>query len=54
VHLRVAIGEPIEVRGRGRVEDEHCVRSLRREVEGALHELLEEELAQRACFPYGR
>jgi hypothetical protein len=37
---------------RGGVDDEHAVRSLRREGEGALHELFEEELARRARFPY--
>jgi 1-acyl-sn-glycerol-3-phosphate acyltransferase len=52
LRLRVVLGEPIEVAERSG-DDERVVRSLRREVEGAIHELLEEELARRACFPYG-
>jgi hypothetical protein len=50
--FRIMIGEPIDAAGRGGADDEHAVRSLRREVEGALHELFEEELARRARFPY--
>jgi 1-acyl-sn-glycerol-3-phosphate acyltransferase len=50
--LRIMIGEPIGVSGRGAPDEERVVRSLRREVEGAIHELLEEELARRAHFPY--
>jgi 1-acyl-sn-glycerol-3-phosphate acyltransferase len=53
VHVRVCIGEPVEVRGRGDSADERGLRSLRREVEGALHEVFEEELARRVQFPYG-
>lgn len=48
--LRFVVGEPIPTAGDP--EDGATVRRLRREVEGALHELLEEELAQRAGFPY--
>lgn len=46
--LRFVIGEPIPVDGRGR--DDPTVRRLRREVEGALHELIETELARRLGF----
>jgi 1-acyl-sn-glycerol-3-phosphate acyltransferase len=53
VHLRVVLGEPIDVNGRGSADEERAARSIRREVEGAIHELLEEELARRAHFPYG-
>lgn len=49
--LRFAIGEPIRVEQRGSESDARAVRSLRREVEGAIHELLEDELARRAGFP---
>jgi 1-acyl-sn-glycerol-3-phosphate acyltransferase len=52
MRLRVVLGEPIEVAERPG-DSERVVRSLRREVEGAIHELLEEELARRARFPYG-
>lgn len=51
--LRFVVGEPIAVVGRGDVGDMSAVRSLRREVEGALHELIEDELARRAHFPTG-
>jgi 1-acyl-sn-glycerol-3-phosphate acyltransferase len=54
VHLATVIGEPISVENRGRFDDDHAVKSLRREVEGSLHEMLEEELARRAGFAYGR
>jgi hypothetical protein len=53
MRLRVVLGEPVEVAERTG-DGERVVRSLRREVEGAIHELLEEELARRARFPYGR
>lgn len=53
VRLRIVLGERIDVTGRGSADDPHAVRSLRREVEGAIHELIEEELARRAHFPYG-
>lgn len=46
--LRFVVGEPIPVDGR--TEDEATVRRIRREVEGALHELLEIELARRVGF----
>jgi 1-acyl-sn-glycerol-3-phosphate acyltransferase len=52
LRLRVVIGEPIDVAERA-CDPERLVKSLRREVEGAIHELLEEELARRAHFPYG-
>jgi 1-acyl-sn-glycerol-3-phosphate acyltransferase len=52
-HLRFVIGEPIPVEGRGDEHDEHAVRSLRREVEGAIHEMFEDELARRAGFSAG-
>jgi 1-acyl-sn-glycerol-3-phosphate acyltransferase len=51
--LRIVIGEPIDTRMRPDPDEERRARSLRREVEGAIHELLEEELARRAHFPYG-
>jgi 1-acyl-sn-glycerol-3-phosphate acyltransferase len=46
--LRFVIGEPIPVEGR--TEDDLTVRRLRREVEGALHELIETELVRRVGF----
>lgn len=46
--LRFIIGEPIPVEGRA--EDETTLRRIRREVEGALHELIELELARRIGF----
>ena len=46
--LRFVIGEPIPVEDRA--EDDLTVRRIRREVEGALHELIEDELARRAGF----
>lgn len=51
--MHFVIGEPIPVASAsfGSAEDEdHVARRLRREVEGAIHEMLEEELAQRASF----
>lgn len=49
--IRYVIGEPIPVdRCRGE-DDEVAVRRLRREVEGALHEIFEERLASRVGFP---
>jgi 1-acyl-sn-glycerol-3-phosphate acyltransferase len=48
--IRYIIGEPISVdRCRGE-DDEVTVRRLRREVEGALHEIFEERLAKAAGF----
>ena len=35
------------------VDDPATLRHLRREIEGALHELIEEELARRAGFAQG-
>jgi 1-acyl-sn-glycerol-3-phosphate acyltransferase len=49
--LRFVIGEPIPMNGHR--DDEAGARRLRREVEGALHEMLEAELARRAGFAYG-
>jgi hypothetical protein len=46
--LRYVLGEPIPTAGYG--TDEHFVRRLRREVEGALHEMFEDQLAERAQF----
>lgn len=51
--LRIVLGEPIDVVDRQRPDEEATVRSIRREVEGAIHEMIEEELARRAHFPYG-
>jgi 1-acyl-sn-glycerol-3-phosphate acyltransferase len=47
--LRFVVGEPIEppVSPEG-ADDPRVVRHLRREIEGALHEIIEEELARRA------
>jgi 1-acyl-sn-glycerol-3-phosphate acyltransferase len=48
VPLRYVFGEPIDPRlDPAQADDDHVVRSLRREVEGALHEILERELAHR-------
>lgn len=52
-HVRVVIGEPIDVTARVNMDDESSLRSVRREVEGAIHEMLEMELARRVDFPYG-
>jgi 1-acyl-sn-glycerol-3-phosphate acyltransferase len=53
--LRFVIGEPIPVQAEHAEhaehdEQEHHVRRLRREVEGAIHEIFEDELARRAHF----
>jgi 1-acyl-sn-glycerol-3-phosphate acyltransferase len=51
--LRFVIGEPIPVDDAGHVaghDDVHLVRRLRREVEGAIHEIFEDELANRLHF----
>jgi 1-acyl-sn-glycerol-3-phosphate acyltransferase len=47
-HLRFVVGEPIPARGSA--DDMETVKSVRHEVEGALHELLDAELAKRAGF----
>ena len=48
VHVRFVIGEPIApLPDPALADDDHAVRRLRREVEGALHELIELELARR-------
>jgi 1-acyl-sn-glycerol-3-phosphate acyltransferase len=49
--LRYRLGEPISVVGVD-PDDADALHRLRREVEGALHELIEAELADRAGFPY--
>jgi 1-acyl-sn-glycerol-3-phosphate acyltransferase len=51
--FRYVIGEPIPTTAHapGMEHDEGFVRRLRREVEGALHEIFEEELANAAHFP---
>lgn len=50
--LRFVVGEPIPVDAACDAGDEaeHHVRRLRREVEGAIHEMFEDELARRAHF----
>ncbi|HVW24462.1 MAG TPA: 1-acyl-sn-glycerol-3-phosphate acyltransferase [Polyangiaceae bacterium] len=49
VQLRYVFGEPIPPRfGADEAENEAAVKSLRHEIEGALHELIETELARRA------
>lgn len=48
--FRFIVGEPIPTDGRGSIDDPRVLRSLRREVEGALHEMIEDELARRAGF----
>jgi 1-acyl-sn-glycerol-3-phosphate acyltransferase len=49
VRLRFVFGEPImPPSGPECATDDACVRRLRREVEGALHEIIETELAHRA------
>lgn len=53
VRLRFVLGEPVEVKGRGAPDDPRALRSVRREVEGALHELFEEELGARVGFDSG-
>jgi 1-acyl-sn-glycerol-3-phosphate acyltransferase len=49
--LRYVIGEPISVTGVD-PEDRRAIHRLRREVGGALHELIEDELARRMGVPY--
>jgi 1-acyl-sn-glycerol-3-phosphate acyltransferase len=49
--LRYHVGESISVTGIDPA-DVNALHRLRREVEGALHELIEDELAQRAGVPY--
>ena len=49
VKLKGIFGDPVEIRARPEeAEDASTLRRVRREVEGALHELLDEELARRA------
>lgn len=53
--LRYLIGEAIPTdAARGKEHDAKLVRRLRREVEGELHELIEQQLAQAAHFPVER
>lgn len=47
VQIAFRIGEPIPCPEQGSADDFHVVRRLRREAEGALHELIELELAKR-------
>lgn len=51
VALRYVFGEPVTTRGVD-AEDDAARRRLRREVEGALHELIEGVLARRSGIPY--
>ena len=52
VRLRFVIGEAIAPRaGADAASDEAVVRRVRREVEGALHEIFEHELAERVGIP---
>lgn len=49
VPWRFVVGEPIPTEGID-VDDAHALRRLRREVEGSLHEIFEDRLAERAGF----
>lgn len=52
--IRYVLGEPIPVAStppEGTGDAEHVARRLRREVEGAIHEMFEDELTRRAHFP---
>lgn len=54
VHLRYVFGEPIEpLFGPEAADDPHAVRTTRLCIEGAVHELLDRELAARAHIPLG-
>lgn len=54
VRLRFVVGEPIEPPpDPEQANDDRAVRRLRREVEGALHEILEAELARRVGIDLG-
>ena len=48
VRLRFVFGEPLSPPAPALAHDEAAIRRFRREVEGALHELIERELALRA------
>ncbi len=50
VKLRFIVGDPIDISSRGSADDLDSVKSVRREIEGALHELIEIELARQAGF----
>jgi 1-acyl-sn-glycerol-3-phosphate acyltransferase len=52
VHMKFVLGEPIPPPATREATDEAVVRRLRREVEGALHEMFEHELAQRIGLPF--
>jgi 1-acyl-sn-glycerol-3-phosphate acyltransferase len=53
VRMKFIVGEPIVPSvGPDQVSDEGAVRRLRREVEGALHEMFERELADRVGPPF--
>jgi 1-acyl-sn-glycerol-3-phosphate acyltransferase len=53
VHMKFILGEPIPPPATPEGEnDEALVRRLRREVEGALHEMFEHELAHRIGLPF--
>lgn len=47
VSLRYVLGEPIPVPGPAAIDDTDLHKRLRHEVEGALHELIEDELSRR-------
>jgi len=49
-HLRFALGKAIRMPEGGDAEDDELVRKIRREVHGAIDELLDEMLAERAGF----
>src|SRR5580704_10307862 len=52
--LRFVVGEPIDPPpSPAAADDPKAVRRLRREIEGALHEIIEEELARRAGIDLG-
>lgn len=50
--IRYVIGEPVPLDGPS--QDPARMRRLRREVEGAIHEMFEEQLAKEAGFPVAR
>jgi len=53
-HLKYVIGEPIEARTGPDESEDHALRRIRREVRGALEELIDEELASRALDPVSK
>ena len=50
-HLKYVIGEPIDAKTGPDESEEHALRRIRREVRGALEELIDEELVSRALEP---